>query len=209
MKIKTRVSLKIVNKTHLKLYVSVRGSFWWFAKRYEFLIALYIPYIIYYSFSFTGVGELLTKLESRPVIQFTNYCMLHLNFFPITSIIFIFKFQNRAIIFFCLILLHHTRFRFKIHLSKSFVYSSVPGTDSESDYAPAYGGGHHEGYGAAPQYSAFGYAAAKLALGGCPGGWTPYNKHCYFFSRDRLSWWQAEVMITYPKSLGLFFSDLK
>lgn len=155
-----------------------------------------------------GWGNCLQNQNPDQSFKFTNYRMLHLNFFPITSIIFIFKFQNRAIIFFCLILLPHTRFRFKIHLSESFVYSSVPGTDSESDYAPAYGGGHHEGYGAAPQYSAFGYAAAKLALGGCPGGWTPYNKHCYFFSRDRLSWWQAEVMITYPKSLG-FFSDLK
>nr|XP_011433913.2 uncharacterized protein LOC105332884 [Crassostrea gigas] len=69
----------------------------------------------------------------------------------------------------------------------------LPEPDSGSDYAPAFGGGHHAGYGDAPRYSAFGYAAAKLALGGCPGGWTPYNKHCYFFSRDRLSWWQAEM----------------
>lgn len=78
----------------------------------------------------------------------------------------------------------------------------MPEPDSGSDYAPAFGGGHHAGYGDAPRYSAFGYAAAKLALGGCPGGWTPYNKRCYFFSRDRLSWWQAEVLITFPKSLG-------
>nr|XP_022294994.1 collectin-12-like [Crassostrea virginica] len=55
------------------------------------------------------------------------------------------------------------------------------------------GGGHHAGYGEAPRYSSFGYAAAKLALGGCPSGWSDYGGSCYYFSRDQLSWWQAEM----------------
>ncbi|XP_061176072.1 neurocan core protein-like [Saccostrea echinata] len=55
------------------------------------------------------------------------------------------------------------------------------------------GGGHHAGYGAAPRYSSFGYAAAKVLAGGCPYGWSPYHGSCYYFSRDKLSWWQAEM----------------
>ncbi|XP_062598872.1 C-type mannose receptor 2-like, partial [Saccostrea cucullata] len=55
------------------------------------------------------------------------------------------------------------------------------------------GGGHHAGYGAPPKYSSFGYAAAKVRAGGCPYGWSPYHGSCYYFSRDKLSWWQAEM----------------
>lgn len=51
----------------------------------------------------------------------------------------------------------------------------------------------HASYDNAPQYNTFGYAAAKFT-GQCPPGWDLYHSSCYYFSRDRLSWWQASVI---------------
>jgi hypothetical protein len=48
-------------------------------------------------------------------------------------------------------------------------------------------------YNYAPTYGKFGYVAAKIAAGSCPYGWSLYHGGCYYFSRDRLTWWQASV----------------
>lgn len=52
-------------------------------------------------------------------------------------------------------------------------------------------------YNYAPKYGKFGYVAAKVAAGSCPYGWSLYHGSCYYFSRDRLTWWQASVIIRF------------
>nr|XP_034319629.1 perlucin-like protein isoform X1 [Crassostrea gigas] len=63
----------------------------------------------------------------------------------------------------------------------------------------------HASYDNAPKYSAFGYAAAKLTGRHCPPGWLQYHQSCYYFSRDRLSWWQASMKCA---SMGGFLCNI-
>ncbi|XP_055997537.1 perlucin-like protein [Ostrea edulis] len=60
-------------------------------------------------------------------------------------------------------------------------------------------------YNNAPRYNKFGYMAAKVAAGSCPYGWSLYHGSCYYFSRDRLSWWQAEMKCA---SMGGFLCNV-
>nr|XP_022316220.1 perlucin-like protein [Crassostrea virginica] len=60
-------------------------------------------------------------------------------------------------------------------------------------------------YDNAPKYNSFGYAAAKILANTCPPGWSQYHNSCYYFSRDRMSWWQASMKCA---SMGGFLCNI-
>lgn len=47
------------------------------------------------------------------------------------------------------------------------------------------------------KYSVFGYVVVKFIGRYCFFGWFQYYQSCYYFSRDRLSWWQVLVLFNY------------